>query len=138
MPESSKLVIATDNAPAAIGPYSQAVCFEGLIFASGQIGLDPVTGEMVEGGVEAQTRRCLENLRAVLQEAGSGLDRALKVSVFLDDMADYPAVNEVYGQFFDSSSPPAREAMAVKGLPKGAKVEISLVATRETGVPGRG
>lgn len=122
--------VHTDGAPAAIGPYSQAVVHGDLVLCSGQIGLDPTTQEFVEGGVAGQARRCLQNLAAVLAEAGSGLDRALRLTVFLTTMDDYPAVNEVYAEFFEDSAAPARAAVAVVGLPKGALVEIDCIAAR--------
>lgn len=118
--------IATDKAPGAIGPYSQGVAAAGLVFASGQIGLDPATGEMV-AGVEAQTRQALINARAVLEAAGSGLGRAVKTTVFLADMDDFAVMNAVYAEFFDSGAYPARSAVQVARLPKGALVEIEVI-----------
>lgn len=118
--------IATDKAPGAIGPYSQGVAAAGLVFASGQIGLDPATGEMA-AGVEAQTRQALTNARAVLEAAGSGLDRAVKTTVFLADMDDFAVMNAVYAEFFDSAAYPARSAVQVARLPKGALVEIEVI-----------
>ena len=119
--------INTKNAPAAIGPYSQAVSSCGLIFVSGQLPIDPATGEFPEGGVEAQTRQSLTNIKSILEEAGSGLDRVLKTTVLLADMGDFAAMNGVYAEFF-SQPFPARCAFAVKTLPKGALVEIECVA----------
>jgi 2-iminobutanoate/2-iminopropanoate deaminase len=127
MEEKSPVIVSTSKAPAAIGPYSQAIRWGDLVFLSGQIGMEPATGELVEGGVTGQARRALQNLQAVLEEAGSGLDRCLKVTVYMADMADYPAVNEIYAEFF-SGSKPARAAIAALGLPKGALVEIDAVA----------
>ncbi len=121
-----KTVIRTASAPAAIGPYSQATAAGGLLFASGQIAINPKTGELT-GDVRAQARQALENLRAVLEAGGSSLDRVLKVTCFLADMADFGAVNEVYAEYF-SKEPPARSAVAVAALPKGAKVEIEAIA----------
>ena len=120
--------IITPNAPAAIGPYSQAIEHGGFIFVSGQLPIDPATGSFPEGGVEAQTRQSLSNLKAILEEAGSGLDRVVKTTVFLADMGDFGAMNGVYSEFF-SVPYPARCAFAVKALPKGALVEIECIAT---------
>lgn len=122
-----KTIVRTSKAPAAVGPYSQAVKTESLVFASGQIGLVPETGQMVEGGVEVQARRCLENLQAVLETAGSSLENVVKATVFLVDMSDFAAVNSIYGEFF-RSEPPARACVQVAALPKGALVEIEAVA----------
>ena len=119
--------ISTADAPAAIGPYSQAVVHGDLVLCSGQIPLDPATGEFVEGDVEAQTRRVLQNLDAVLRAAGSELGKALRLTVFLADMEDFPRVNEVYGSFFESD-PPARATVQVSRLPKDARVEIDCIA----------
>ncbi len=122
-----KTAISTDRAPAAIGPYSQAVRAGGFVFCSGQIPLDPATGEVVDGGIEAQTRRVLENLAAVLAAAGTGLDRVVKTTVFLADMGEFAAMNAVYAGFFPAD-PPARAAVEVSALPKGVRVEIEAVA----------
>ena len=122
--------ILTEKAPAAIGPYSQAIdsgC--GLVFVSGQLPIDPATGAFPEGGVAAQTRQSLTNACVILQEAGLDLSHVVKTTVFLADMADFGAMNEVYAQFF-SAPFPARSAVAVKTLPKGALVEIECIATR--------
>jgi 2-iminobutanoate/2-iminopropanoate deaminase len=119
--------IATDAAPQAIGPYSQAVSAGGLVFCSGQIALDPATGELAGSGVEEQTARALENLAAVLAAAGSGLDRVIKTTVYLLSMDDFAAMNSVYERLF-AGHRPARAAVAVSGLPKGALVEIEAVA----------
>jgi 2-iminobutanoate/2-iminopropanoate deaminase len=125
---ASHRAIHTDDAPAAIGPYSQAVVAGGFVFTAGQIGLDPATGAMVDGGVEAQAHRALTNLRAVLEAAGSGLNRVVKTTVFVTDMADYKAVNGVYAQYFQQPFP-GRSAVAAAALPAGALVEIEAVAT---------
>lgn len=122
-----KEIVKTDRAPAAIGPYSQAVKAGGFVYASGQIGLDPATGEIVEGGVREQTERVLNNLKGVLEAAGSSLDRMVKTTVFLADMGDYAAMNEVYGKFFQTD-PPARAAVQAAGLPKNVRVEIDAIA----------
>jgi 2-iminobutanoate/2-iminopropanoate deaminase len=120
-------MIATPDAPAAIGPYSQAVAAGGLVFTAGQIPLDPTTMQLVEGDIGVQTARVFANLRAVLAAAGSGLDRVVKATVYLADMADFPAVNEVYEREF-AGHRPARSTVAAKSLPKNARVEIDLVA----------
>ena len=119
--------IQTKNAPAAIGPYSQAIKAGGLVFVSGQIPIDPETGEFVAGGIAEQTERVLKNLTAVLEAAGSGLDKVVKTTVFLADMKEFAAMNEVYARFF-SSAPPARATVAAAGLPRDARVEIEAVA----------
>lgn len=119
--------INTKNAPAAIGPYSQAVSSGGFIFVSGQLPIDPATGEFPEGGVEAQTRQSLTNIKSILEEASSGLDKVLKTTVLLADMGDFAAMNGVYAEFFGTPYP-ARCAFAVKTLPKGALVEIECMA----------
>ena len=119
--------INTKNAPAAIGPYSQAVSSGGFIFVSGQLPIDPATGEFPEGGVEAQTRQSLSNIKSILEEAGSGIDKVLKTTVLLADMGDFAAMNGVYAEFFGTPYP-ARCAFAVKTLPKGALVEIECIA----------
>ena len=118
--------IHTQKAPAAIGPYSQAVKANGLVFTSGQIALDPATGAVIEGGIREQTARICENLKAVLAAAGSSLDKTLKTTCFLADMNDFAAFNEVYGQYF--SEKPARSCVAVKALPKGVLAEVEVIA----------
>ena len=119
--------IQTDHAPAAIGPYSQAIKANGFVFVSGQIPIDPETGEFVSGGVGEQTERVLQNLAAVLQAAGSGLEQVVKTTVFLADMKEFGAMNEVYGRFF-TGQPPARATVAAAGLPRDARVEIEAIA----------
>ena len=119
--------ISTDKAPAAIGPYSQAIAHNGLIFVSGQLPIDPSTGAFPEGGVEAQTRQSLTNIKSILEQAGSGMDKVVKTTVLLADMGDFAAMNGVYAEFI-SEPYPARCAFAVKTLPKGALVEIECVA----------
>ncbi|MBN2385479.1 MAG: RidA family protein [Anaerolineales bacterium] len=123
----TKTIISSDKAPKALGPYSVAVRIEGLVYTSGQIGLDPATGEFVPGGIEAETRQVLTNLQHVLKAAGSGLEQVVKTTVFLKDMADFARMNAAYSEFF-TQDPPARSAVAVAGLPKGASVEIEAVA----------
>ena len=126
---SARTVVTTDGAPRpyAGAPYSQAVAAAGMVFCAGQVGLDPAAGTLVEGGVEAQTRRTLENLAAVLEAAGSGLDRVVKTTVFVVDLADFGTVNDVYGTFF-TTAPPARSTVQVAALPAGALVEIEAIA----------
>ena len=122
-------VIQTNNAPAAIGPYSQAIEVNGFIFASGQIPIDPATGEFVKGGIKEQTRQSLLNAKSILIAAGSDLNRVVKTTVFLSDMANFTAMNEVYSTFFEQPFP-ARSAVAVKDLPKGALVEVEVLAAK--------
>ena len=121
-------IISTKKAPAAIGPYSQAIEAGGLIFTSGQIPLDPDTGMLVPGGIEAQAKQAIENLRAVLEASGSGLDKVVKTTCFLSSMGDFAAFNEVYAQYFTGK--PARSCVEVSALPKSAAVEIEAVAVR--------
>jgi 2-iminobutanoate/2-iminopropanoate deaminase len=123
----TKKVITTDKAPKAIGPYSVAIQAGAFVFAAGQAGLNPKTGELAAGGVEAETRQVLTNLKNVLEAAGSSLSHAVKTTVFLKDMADFTRMNGVYAEFFPQD-PPARTTVAVAGLPKGASVEIDVVA----------
>jgi 2-iminobutanoate/2-iminopropanoate deaminase len=120
-------LIHTNQAPAAVGPYSQAVRVGNLLFTAGQIGLDPVTGQMMEADVATQTERVLQNLAAILNAGGSSLEQVIKCTVFLMDMADFAAMNEVYGRFFPQN-PPARSTVQVSGLPLGARVEIEAIA----------
>ena len=124
---SDRRTVATDGAPAAIGPYVQARIEGELVFCSGQIALDPATGTLVPGGIVAEARRVLENLRAVLRAAGGELASVVKTSVFLGDMADFAAMNEVYAEFFAAPFP-ARSTVAVAALPRGARVEIEAIA----------
>jgi 2-iminobutanoate/2-iminopropanoate deaminase len=119
--------VSTTGAPKAIGPYSQGVIANGLLFTAGQVALDPAKGELVAGGIAEQTTRALENLRAVLREAGTEFSRVVKTTVFLVDMADFAAMNEVYGRFFGNHRP-ARSTVAVAALPRGARVEIEVIA----------
>ena len=123
----SKSVVSTGNAPQAIGPYSQAVITGNMVFTSGQIALDPASGEMVEGGIEEQTRQVMENLKAVLTEAGASFDKTVKMNIYLKDMNDFAKVNEIYGGFLDEPYP-ARATVEVSRLPKDALVEIDAIA----------
>ncbi len=119
--------IQTDAAPKAIGPYSQAIALNGMVFCSGQIPIDPATGNLVEGGIEAQTHQVLRNLTAVLKAAGADLSRVVKTTVFLQSMNDFAAMNGVYATYF-SQTPPARSTIEVAKLPRGALVEIEAIA----------
>jgi 2-iminobutanoate/2-iminopropanoate deaminase len=119
-------VIATKKAPGAIGPYSQAICVGHFVFTAGQLGFDPTTGKLVEGGIKEQSRQALRNIAAVLEAAGSSMDRVVKTTVFLGDMGDFKAMNEVYGEFF-ANEPPARSTVEVT-LPLAALVEIDAIA----------
>lgn len=123
----SKTVVSTDSAPQAIGPYSQAVMSEGLVFCSGQVGLDPASGKLVSGSIADETRRALENVGAVLAAAGTGFERVVKVTAYLTDMGTFQEFNGVYGEFFDSE-PPARATVGVVALPASARVEVECVA----------
>ena len=123
-------VITTKDAPAAIGPYSQAIRVQDFVFTAGQIAIDPATGKLVAGDVKTQTRQVLQNLAAVLKAAGSSISQVVKTTVFLADIQTYPEVNAVYGEFF-TESPPARSAVQVAALPLGALVEIEAIAIRK-------
>ena len=119
--------VATEHAPKAIGPYSQAIKANGFVYASGQVALDPRTQQLVQGDVAAETERTLENLKAVVEAAGSSLSRAVKTTVYLADMADFAKMNEVYARYFPAT-PPARATVQVARLPRDARVEIDLIA----------
>lgn len=119
--------IHTNQAPAAIGPYSQAIEANGMVFASGQIPIDPATGQFVEGGIKEQTRQALTNIKAILEEAGTSMDNVVKTTVFMANMDDFADMNAVYAEFFTEPYP-ARSAVAVKTLPKGALIEIEVIA----------
>ena len=123
-----KEVVFTGQAPEAVGPYSQAIKVNGFVFCSGQVALDPGSGELIDGSVAAQTNRAMENLKAVLREAGSGFDNVVKVTAYLIDMEDFAEFNAVYAQYF-TNDPPARATVGVAALPKGARVEVECVAT---------
>lgn len=125
----TRRAISTTDAPAAIGPYSQAIVVGDLLFTSGQIALDPATGDMVgDGDVVAEARQVTKNLRAVLAAAGCGPDDVIKCTVFLADMADFASINGIYAELFSGATPPARSCVAAKGLPKGALIEIEAIA----------
>lgn len=121
-------IISTENAPKAIGPYSQAICVGDLVFTSGQIPLDPVTGLVVEGGIVEQTEQVMKNLGAVLTASGSSYAKAIKTTCFLAEIGDFVAFNEVYAKYFTGK--PARSCVAVKDLPKGVKVEVEVIASK--------
>jgi 2-iminobutanoate/2-iminopropanoate deaminase len=126
----TRTVIKTDKAPKAIGPYSVAIQTDSMVFCSGQGGIDPATGDIVSGGLEAETRQVLTNLKNVLEAAGSDLSLVVKTTVFLKDMADFPKMNAIYAEFF-GANPPARSTVEVAGLPKGILVEIEAIALRK-------
>ncbi len=128
---NKKFIVETNEAPSAIGPYSQAVGYNGMLFVSGQIPFDPATGELVSGDVGAQTKRVMENIKAVLKAAGLDFNHVLKASIFLQNMNDFSVVNDVYGSYFDSA-PPARETVEVSRLPRSVQVEISVIAAAPT------
>jgi 2-iminobutanoate/2-iminopropanoate deaminase len=123
-----KKIVRTPNAPAPIGPYNQAVLCGNMLFVSGQIPLDPTTGQMLTGDIKAQTALVMENIKAVLNEVGLDFAHVVKSTIFLTDMGQFPQVNEVYGSHFDHATAPARETVQVCALPKGANVEISVIA----------
>ncbi len=129
MAQNEKIVIKSDKAPKAIGPYSVAIESGGFVFCAGQTGIDPVTGDLVSAELEAQTHQVLKNLKNVLEAAGSSLEQVVKTTVFLRDMADFPKMNAIYAEYF-SSNPPARSTIAVAGLPKGGVVEIEAIALK--------
>ena len=125
-----KKIITTLNAPAPIGPYNQAVLVNDTLYLSGQIGLNPHSMELVEGGVKKEAEQVMENLKSVLEAAEMNFDQVVKSSIFLSDMADFGQVNEVYGSYFNNQTAPARETIAVKTLPKNVRVEISMIAIK--------
>lgn len=127
--------VSSNKAPKAIGPYSQAVIAGNLLFTSGQIAMDPQSGEMVEGGIEAQARRVLDNLGAVLAEAGAGFDDVIKTTIFLNDMNDFATVNAIYAEYFKGPVLPARSTVQVAKLPKGALIEIEAIARLRGDLP---
>ena len=123
-----KQIIQTDQAPAPVGAYSQAVQFNGMLFLSGSIAIHPDTGELVLDDIQSETHQVMRNIEAVLREAGSGFDKVLKCSVFVSDILNFAAINEVYASYFDAATAPARELVEVAALPKGVNVEISVIA----------
>ena len=123
----NKETIQTANAPAAIGPYSQGIKYGNMIFVSGQIAIDPASGELIEGDIQQQTRQVLTNVKAVLEAAGTSLDKVLKATVFITNMDDFPLINEAYAEFFQND-PPARACVEVSRLPKDVQVEIEAIA----------
>lgn len=127
----NRQVVSTEQAPGAIGPYSQGVGTSDLVYTSGQIPLDPTSGELVPGGIQEQTRQVMENLGAVLEAGGSGLELVLKTTCYLQDMSEFAQFNEVYAEYF-TSDPPARSTVGVAALPRGARVEVEAVALRRT------
>lgn len=120
------MIVSTDKAPKAIGPYSQAVKIRNMVYTSGQIALNPKTGELIDGGIEEQTAQVLENLKSILEAAGASLDNAIKVTVFLNDINDFSKMNEIYSKYFKNK--PARSTVQVACLPKKAKIEIDVIA----------
>ena len=124
---SNRKAVRTGSAPGAIGPYSQAIAAGGFLFVSGQIPLDPGTGRMVEGGIGEQVGRVLENLKAVLQAGGAGMETVVRTTVYLTDLSEFPQMNEIYARYF-GSDPPARTTVQVSALPRGARVEIDAIA----------
>lgn len=125
-----KKIINTPNAPAPIGPYNQAVLADNTLYISGQIPMDPATGELISGDIQKETRQCMENLKAILEEAGMGFEQVVKASIFVKDMKQFAQINEAYGEYFDAESAPARETVEVANLPKFVNVEISMIAFR--------
>ena len=126
-----KKIVSTPKAPSAIGPYNQVTTFDKLVFTSGQIALDPATMEIVAGSVQEQTKQVMENLKAVLEEAGSSFENVLKTTCYLSDMDNFVAFNEVYGQYFKSETAPARSTVAVKTLPKNVLVEVDVISYKK-------
>lgn len=125
-----KKAIRTDNAPAPVGPYSQAIEVDGWVFVAGQVPINPGTGEWVTGDIKTQTRQVLENVKAVLEAAGASITDVVKTTVFVSDLAEFPEMNEVYASFFYGDVPPARATIEAKALPKGCKVEIEAIARK--------
>lgn len=125
-----KKIIFTDKAPAPIGPYSQAVLVGNTLYTSGQIAINPKTGELVLDDIETETKQVMENMKAVLEAAEMGFENVIKTTIFIMDMADFAKINNVYGSYFDENLAPARETVQVAGLPKGVNVEISMVAVK--------
>ncbi|MCH2021129.1 MAG: Rid family detoxifying hydrolase [Saprospiraceae bacterium] len=124
-----KKIIQTKNAPAPVGPYNQAIIANGILYCSGQIAINPETGKLEISDIKSETVRVMENIRAVLTEAGTNFENVIKCTIFMSDMADYSAINEVYSRYFSNQTAPAREAVEVANLPKYVNVEISCIAT---------
>lgn len=124
-----KEVISTKNAPAALGAYSQGIAFKDFVYTSGQTPIDPATGKLVEGDIKDQTRQCMKNIKAILEEAGLGMDNIIKATIFMTDINNFAAINEVYASFYPGAFP-ARSAIGVRALPAGAQVEIEAIAVR--------
>ncbi len=125
-----KKIINTDKAPAPIGPYNQAILSDGTLYISGQIPLDPISGELIKGDIKKETARCMESHKAILAEAGMDFKNVVKASIFVKDMKQFAEINEVYGRYFDSADAPARETVEVANLPKYVNVEISMIAVQ--------
>ena len=127
--QAEKVIVETEEAPEAIGPYSQAVGYNGMLFLSGQVAIDPDSGEMVDGGIQEQVTQVMSNLSAVLEAAGVNFSHVIRTTIYLADMDDFETVNEIYGRFFDTN-PPARATVEVESLPRDAAVEVDLIAAR--------
>ncbi len=125
-----KKIINTSKAPAPIGPYNQAVLVNGILYVSGQVPMDPSTGKLVEGDIKKETQQCMENLKAILEEAGMTFEDVVKASIFIKDMHQFSQINEVYGSYFDADTAPARETVEVANLPRFVNVEISMIAIK--------
>lgn len=125
-----KKIINTSKAPAPIGPYNQAVLVNGILYVSGQVPMDPSTGKLVEGDIKKETQQCMENLKAILEEAGMTFEDVVKASIFIKDMHQFSQINEIYGSYFDADTAPARETVEVANLPRFVNVEISMIAIK--------
>ncbi|KAB5491490.1 MULTISPECIES: RidA family protein [Flagellimonas] len=125
-----KKIINTSKAPAPIGPYNQAILVNGILYVSGQVPMDPTSGKLVEGDIKKETQQCMENLKAILEEAGMGFEDVVKASIFIKDMHQFSQINEVYGSYFDADTAPARETVEVANLPRFVNVEISMIAIK--------
>ncbi|MDC6385761.1 RidA family protein [Flagellimonas taeanensis] len=125
-----KKIINTSKAPAPIGPYNQAILVNGILYVSGQVPMDPSTGKLVEGDIKKETQQCMENLKAILEEAGMTFEDVVKASIFVKDMHQFAQINEVYGSYFDADTAPARETVEVANLPRFVNVEISMIAIK--------
>lgn len=125
-----KKIINTSKAPAPIGPYNQAILVNGILYVSGQVPMDPSTGKLVEGDIKKETQQCMENLKAILEEAGMTFEDVVKASIFIKDMHQFAQINEVYGSYFDADTAPARETVEVANLPRFVNIEISMIAIK--------